>query len=521
MLIKKIKLNNIRSYVDEEINFPVGSILLSGDVGSGKSTILLAVEFALFGITNEISGGSLLRNGENKGYAELHFTIDGKDVIIRRGLKRSSQVLQDSGSIIINNVRKELTATELKQKILEMLNYPKNLLTKSKSLVYRYTVYTPQEEMKHILLGKKDERLEILRKVFGIDKYKRIRDNTKIFLDEIKNRIKEFSGMVSDMGDKKEQLRIKENEQGTLLKRVNEVTPKLSETNSLIEEKSSKIILVEKDIKILENLKKEIEINNLKLQHNKEIIEVNNKKINRLRDELSNFSEISSSKLNELNNISLDELKKNLEIIEKELNEINLKRREAETSKRNSDDLIKKINSMNNCPLCKQNVVATHKHDISESETEKINTLNKQIQLHSKSEEDIKIKLNNARLNYDKTQNRKNELELLRYKLSEKEKKQNELNSLIEVNSVLDKSNNEIDQKLGSIKNKIKSIELSEPEFDKLKKELDELKLRDKELSVEKGKLISKNDEISYEVDLLKKEIESKLKIQININYFY
>ena len=50
MIINKIKLENIRSYLNQEIELPEGSVLLSGDIGSGKSTILLATEFALFGL---------------------------------------------------------------------------------------------------------------------------------------------------------------------------------------------------------------------------------------------------------------------------------------------------------------------------------------------------------------------------------------------------------------------------------------------------------------------------------------
>ena len=74
MLIKKVKLRNIRSYKEAEINFPTGSTLLSGDVGSGKSTVLLAVEFALFGTRRGgLSGAVLLRNGENTGSVELEF----------------------------------------------------------------------------------------------------------------------------------------------------------------------------------------------------------------------------------------------------------------------------------------------------------------------------------------------------------------------------------------------------------------------------------------------------------------
>ena len=177
MIIKKVKLKNIRSYVEEEIDFPQGSVLLAGDIGSGKSSVLLAIDFALFGLRRgNLSGASLLRNGADLGSVELHFNIEDKNVVIQRNLKKSSNaIVQDSGYIIINDERRDATAIELKQAILELLNYPKELLTRSKSLIYRYTVYTPQEEMKSILLGDKDIRLDTLRKVFDIDKYKRIK----------------------------------------------------------------------------------------------------------------------------------------------------------------------------------------------------------------------------------------------------------------------------------------------------------------------------------------------------------
>jgi len=43
MEIKKVYLENIRSYKEAEIEFPAGRVLLSGDIGSGKSSVLLAV----------------------------------------------------------------------------------------------------------------------------------------------------------------------------------------------------------------------------------------------------------------------------------------------------------------------------------------------------------------------------------------------------------------------------------------------------------------------------------------------
>jgi len=41
MKLKKITLDNIRSYEHVELEFPEGSTLLSGDIGAGKTSILL------------------------------------------------------------------------------------------------------------------------------------------------------------------------------------------------------------------------------------------------------------------------------------------------------------------------------------------------------------------------------------------------------------------------------------------------------------------------------------------------
>ena len=59
MILESIELKNIRSYEQEQIKFPKGITLFEGDMGSGKSTILMAIEFALFG-TGSQKGDTLL-----------------------------------------------------------------------------------------------------------------------------------------------------------------------------------------------------------------------------------------------------------------------------------------------------------------------------------------------------------------------------------------------------------------------------------------------------------------------------
>ena len=201
MKLKYIKLKNIRSYINQIIDFDSGSTLLSGNIGTGKTTLLLAIDFAFFGLRkSDLSGSALLRNGETEGYVEINFELDGKDIVIRRNLKRTSKsITQGSGMFIIDDKVEELTPIELKQKVIDLFKYPREFLTKSKSLIYNYTVYTPQEEMKSILLAKSDERLNILRKTFGIDKYKRIVENSKLLISNLNSSKKEFEIISSNL----------------------------------------------------------------------------------------------------------------------------------------------------------------------------------------------------------------------------------------------------------------------------------------------------------------------------------
>ena len=167
MRLKKITLNNIRSYEQQEIEFPEGSILLSGDIGSGKTSILLGIEFALFGLQPGQRGSALLRNGKEQGGVIMEIEVEGKEIIVERTLKKGKTISQNYCSITINGEKKEISVTELKSQVLELLNYPKEF-SKKQNLLYKFTVYTPQEEMKQIILKDSETRINTLRHNFRI-----------------------------------------------------------------------------------------------------------------------------------------------------------------------------------------------------------------------------------------------------------------------------------------------------------------------------------------------------------------
>ena len=82
---------------------------------------------------------------------------------------------------------------------MEILNYPQEF-SKKQNLLYKFTVYTPQEEMKNILFESREDRLDILRKIFNIDKYKRVRENALMYAKELRTTKKILESKKSKTG---------------------------------------------------------------------------------------------------------------------------------------------------------------------------------------------------------------------------------------------------------------------------------------------------------------------------------
>ncbi len=199
MIIKKLKLENIRSYKDQIIDFPPGKTLFEGDIGSGKSTLLMAIEFGFFGLGSE-KAASLLRAGETEGFVGLQFESDGREYLVNRHLvRKKNSIGQEDCVLKTPEETKYYSATEIKEKILEILNFNEPPDPKAQSVIYRYAIYTPQEEMKAILSYNPDQRLQTLRKAFGIEDYKTAGENTKGLSNEIRLRSKEFAAMALEI----------------------------------------------------------------------------------------------------------------------------------------------------------------------------------------------------------------------------------------------------------------------------------------------------------------------------------
>lgn len=203
MIIKKLQMCNIRSYtIHHPIVFSRGTILFQGDVGSGKSTILLAIEFALFGL-GDIEGQHLLRGKENEGWVQLEFEVNGQDYTVYRSLVRKRKYIrQGEGYIIEGNTRTDYAVTEMKERMLHILDFKERPRPKTSSLIFRYAVFTPQEMMKEVLFQRVDRRLDTLRRAFGIEDYSIARTNIEVLRGRLRDNINYIRGQTQDLEEK-------------------------------------------------------------------------------------------------------------------------------------------------------------------------------------------------------------------------------------------------------------------------------------------------------------------------------
>jgi exonuclease SbcC len=245
MIIKKITVNNIRSYRDQtEIEIPLGITLFQGDIGCGKSTILSAIEFALFGL-GDIDGNNLLRSGEPRGTVEIEIQILDKVYKIFRSLsRRNNKVFQDEGYIIDeSDTRTTYSVNEMKSVILRIININERPQAKTTSLIYRFAIFTPQEMMKQILSEIPEKRLEILRRAFNIEGYNTVKRNAELLISWTRGEGRISQRLSSDLQHKETILQEYSERRDLLLREIGQIEK--FESNVRIKMEKIRIRIVE------------------------------------------------------------------------------------------------------------------------------------------------------------------------------------------------------------------------------------------------------------------------------------
>jgi DNA repair exonuclease SbcCD ATPase subunit len=228
MLLRNIALRNIRSYNDggeTKLELPDGVVLFEGDIGSGKSTLLYALEFALFGFS-DMKGPHLLSEKRKEGRVSVTFESGGTEYTVDRRLKlKGDDVVQEECYISTAGSRTRLSPSDLKERVVSILGFNEPTHPKAESLVYRFAVFTPQEQMKEILLKNPEERLHVIRRVLGAQSYQAAAENSDLVAKRIKELAYGLKKASEDLEEKKGQLE----EKSKTVARLESEIPRLQE----------------------------------------------------------------------------------------------------------------------------------------------------------------------------------------------------------------------------------------------------------------------------------------------------
>ena len=520
MKLTKILLENIRSYENQEMNFPDGNVLLSGDIGSGKSTILLAIEFALFGLQRGKSGEGLLKNGKKDGKVRLNFEIDGKNIEIERRLKRAKDsVNQEKCLIRINDDEQELSANEIKSKILALLNYPAEFMTKN-PVLFRYTVYTPQEEMKNILLEDPESRLNTLRRVFDIDKYKRIVENAEKISTKLSSDIRVRESSIIDLNSKKDELTCKDAEIKKLKTELAISKRKHDEIDSIVKERRKRLDENETQISELNKIRtefarKESEIAEkiITIKKGKEEIEILRKQISLIESEIRpvesmNFSDMITQKESALRvrEIEFLDLNRKIAVLESE------KSRNGKIS----DDIVR----LSECPTCMQNVSDEHKQAIRKKSETEITALNGKITSEIKNKENLNFLINEIKKEILMLREKDKETSIMKLKVANlREKQQKE--RMISGNILTQEGKiKEFESIIKGLSEKIAVLRDSEKNYLSVKNLLAEAIGEERNLAINLARFEKQIEGIEYSSSVLNKEIAEKEKTRERISHF-
>ena len=281
-MITSIELSDFLSHEKTTIDLEDGVTIFVGENGAGKSSIIDAITFSLFGKHTRKSNKGLIRRGNNQGYAKIKFSIKDKQYEAERKINSKGSLNAVLFEVIDNN-RVQIAAGERKQFKESMTEQVEKIVGMSFEKL-KIASIVQQGELNSIINAKPKEFKELLNSIIGIDKLdiasESMKKITKEFREEnrtesgyddsqidiLENMIQESQNNLDNATNAKRNLELlKTNLEKEITKLEDEVT--------LEKEKKNKIDqLKEKTSDLEDYVDNQIKKINDEIGHNKEII---------------------------------------------------------------------------------------------------------------------------------------------------------------------------------------------------------------------------------------------------------
>ncbi len=226
-------LKNWRSHANTKVELKKGTNLLIGRMGAGKSSVLNALSYALFGTFPELKArrftlGDVVRRGQEQAEVKITFNLDEHEYtitrIIEKGTTKKVEIRRD-GKLL------DVGTKQVNELVKKLLGFDYNTFARA--------VYAVQNDVLHFIEASPQERKAELDRILGIDKFEEMRKNCVSLRNRIKAIRKALEGEV----------RAEEIER--LEKEIAETEDQLKEEKSALEREKALILALEKEARAL------------------------------------------------------------------------------------------------------------------------------------------------------------------------------------------------------------------------------------------------------------------------------
>lgn len=526
MKLESLNLENIRSHVKTVVPFVEGFNCLVGGLGQGKSTVLYAIDFVLFGEPIGRSYDYLLREDAQKGKVTADFVHNGKRYKIQRALERKGRgISQDTDHLKLYKDG-NLVASNKNDAVLEELT----ALTGLDKDIFREIIWVRQEHLKELIDITPRQRQTKLDKLFGLSNYDIAWSNLHQFQRdyEVEKRILDQDVDVIRLAKLEENYITAVEEFSTITSQIHDAQQNLTAAESAFREASESLESLEELRKTTEELQRKrvqlttnlgnlgYQIRRISVQNETEKRRLNDLK--RQLDQMETKEKDSQLLLQEIGwdlDKPLKEHQNQLSHIEEQLRTIRVEQGTTQSEMKKSEANISSIVAENKCPRCLQELTGDYKESLKQNlQNEKAEKQKLLSELQQKLDElkSIQSKASNAistlqqvvvRIEDTKRQITEKQ-ELLTQNCAEIQKAQGEEKSIQEQ---LEKTNTEIANfditKLDSAQ---KNKDTALTNHRDAKNELANLERK-------KSDLAQRVDELKERLDVVQKKIERKEKI--------
>lgn len=432
-MIREVKLENWRSHAETSIELSGGVNGLIGNMGSGKSSVLEAVTFALYGTTSslnsrEIQLDDVLRRTPEKtdrAAVEVRLDVDEEEYTLKREIERGSGTAAElycNGEMIEGP-----STTEVTDRVEELTGMDFKAFTRA--------VYSEQNRLDLFLEMRPGERKERLDQLLKLEKFEDARKTLVKVENSLKSRMENHQEELSELEEdlEREELenlrqdieegRQKKSELSEKLEKLEETLEKLEETREELGEKKSKreqiseeVTRLETRIESLEERLPETEIENPgkkleEAQNRLENLREREEKRKEMLDKIDRFEERLEDMAEEEEKLEeqaekyagIDKVEDDIDEVDSKLGDLreelaSIRSREEQLSERAE----KLRSAQGTCPVCDRPLDQDHREEMLEEVDEEREELEEKRSEKDKEREKLGEKLESLEETRDK-----------------------------------------------------------------------------------------------------------------------